>query len=403
MTTQRQVEANQRNSLRSTGPTSEVGKDKSRRNAVKHGLLAKIVLPEDHQEKFQARLIGWKAAVVVDNELLEFQLEQAVHASIKIQSCQSEEVLRKVELVDIAMDTGPDWDLNRQEEANQLGDSLKRNPTRVALELKRTPAGRRWLIARWEMLVKVLPGVEGHYLWDESHTHQALDLLGTPARDLATMPTFRDSFLNPDTVRTLIEAEMGVLQELQTNAATENASLRELHCHGLRLENDRILKRLHRYEALAQRMFQRSLEAVQKPKTQVSQTSAADLLPAFTPQPVLAEALGEPQPWADQLLIATPLVEDPADHLLALDASVEAQTLLDTQELNKAESDCPELADDSESLDPTNPVPTLEVDAIPEVQETEVPTEKVVVLTQRQLRKLRNAGKFARYLASAGP
>jgi hypothetical protein len=44
MTSFRQIEANRRNARLSTGPTTEVGKKKSRRNAVRHGLTAETVI-----------------------------------------------------------------------------------------------------------------------------------------------------------------------------------------------------------------------------------------------------------------------------------------------------------------------------------------------------------------------
>ena len=44
MTSYRQIEANRRNALNSTGPKTEAGKQVSRRNAVRHGLTAETVL-----------------------------------------------------------------------------------------------------------------------------------------------------------------------------------------------------------------------------------------------------------------------------------------------------------------------------------------------------------------------
>ena len=44
MTSYRQIEANRRNALRSTGPRTEAGKLQSRRNAVRHGLMAETVI-----------------------------------------------------------------------------------------------------------------------------------------------------------------------------------------------------------------------------------------------------------------------------------------------------------------------------------------------------------------------
>jgi hypothetical protein len=44
MTSYRQIEANRRNALKSTGPKAEAGKQASRRNAVRHGLTAETVI-----------------------------------------------------------------------------------------------------------------------------------------------------------------------------------------------------------------------------------------------------------------------------------------------------------------------------------------------------------------------
>jgi hypothetical protein len=63
VTSFRQIEANRRNALRSTGPTSENGKRRSRQNAVRHGLSAETVVEivEDIND-----YRGFEAAVIAD-------------------------------------------------------------------------------------------------------------------------------------------------------------------------------------------------------------------------------------------------------------------------------------------------------------------------------------------------
>ena len=75
MTSDRQIEANRRNALRSTGPRTEAGKLQSRRNAVRHGLMAETVIGslEDAEgySAFEAAIIAdYDAQSAVERELV---------------------------------------------------------------------------------------------------------------------------------------------------------------------------------------------------------------------------------------------------------------------------------------------------------------------------------------------
>ena len=50
MTTQKQIDANQRNAQKSTRPITEAGKLTVGRNATTHGLTAARVLPEEQED-----------------------------------------------------------------------------------------------------------------------------------------------------------------------------------------------------------------------------------------------------------------------------------------------------------------------------------------------------------------
>ncbi len=55
MTSLRQIEANRHNALKSTGPKTEYGKQRSRRNALRHGFTAETVIePLENPEEYRA-------------------------------------------------------------------------------------------------------------------------------------------------------------------------------------------------------------------------------------------------------------------------------------------------------------------------------------------------------------
>jgi hypothetical protein len=63
MSSLKQIAANRCNALKSTGPTTPEGKERSRRNAVRHGLTAETVITElEDAEDYQA----FEAAVIAD-------------------------------------------------------------------------------------------------------------------------------------------------------------------------------------------------------------------------------------------------------------------------------------------------------------------------------------------------
>jgi hypothetical protein len=75
MTSLKQIEANRRNALKSTGPTTPEDKESSRRNALRHGLTAETVIAaledaEDYQA-FEATVIAdYDAESAVERELV---------------------------------------------------------------------------------------------------------------------------------------------------------------------------------------------------------------------------------------------------------------------------------------------------------------------------------------------
>jgi hypothetical protein len=108
----RQLEANRRNATRSTGPITEAGKHRSRRNAVRHGLCAETVvgLLEDVED-----YRGFEAAIIAD-----YDAETAVEREL---------VLRLASLL---------WRIRR-------ATSIETSLLRTQAEILRDP---RWLIGQ---------------------------------------------------------------------------------------------------------------------------------------------------------------------------------------------------------------------------------------------------------------
>src|SRR5258707_11896920 len=75
MTSFRQIEANRCNAIRSTGPNTDEGKRRSRRNAIRHGLCAETVIEivedvEDYRAFEAAVIADYDAHTAVERELV---------------------------------------------------------------------------------------------------------------------------------------------------------------------------------------------------------------------------------------------------------------------------------------------------------------------------------------------
>ena len=137
MTSVRQFEANRRNSLKSTGPTTEAGKQRSRRNAVRHGLTAETVIgnleDEEDYKAFELSVTsGFDAPTAVERELvlrlasLLWRLRRATAIETGLLQLQSDIVAelkpsrREASLDENGSDHGDDLDDRAQNSAARI-------------------------------------------------------------------------------------------------------------------------------------------------------------------------------------------------------------------------------------------------------------------------------------------
>ena len=204
------AEINRKNARKSTGPRSAEGKERSRFNAVKHGLTARtLVLPGEDPEALQIRLDGWNDSLKPSNDLERYLVERAVRVSWQLDRADRAEVarfaarIRDDEFRDTYRGVSADvaalgrrlfWDRRGPLELyphSPLKDQLLAHkqprtsfsgladdpddPERLLIQLERSSAGCTWLLQQWAELRTIL---EEDQLWQPIDRFKAIRLLG---------------------------------------------------------------------------------------------------------------------------------------------------------------------------------------------------------------------------------
>src|SRR5205807_759490 len=89
------AEISRQNGQKSKGPKSPEGKERSRFNALKHGLKAELpVLPGEDPQAYQARLDAWIADLHPSNDLEQTLVERAVTLTWQLDRAERAETAR---------------------------------------------------------------------------------------------------------------------------------------------------------------------------------------------------------------------------------------------------------------------------------------------------------------------
>jgi hypothetical protein len=81
MTSEKQIEANRRNALKSTGPKTDEGKARSSMNALRHGLTAaQAVLPHENEDDYEKLREGMLESYAPENPAEQAIVEELANA-----------------------------------------------------------------------------------------------------------------------------------------------------------------------------------------------------------------------------------------------------------------------------------------------------------------------------------
>ena len=218
MATAAQIEANRRNSQKSTGPRTEAGKHRSRMNSLDHGCRANLLgLPTEEFGEFEVELAGWRRSLQPCNPAEEFLVERLVslgwlkrrierahtaRLNKRISEGEFDEFDRETEQVlaltqrlfpDACLpqvfQTPPEMKKAARAEAVRGGDVNSPidpcHPDVLVNRLHRTRTGCQWLLGQWQGLRTVL---ERGQHWIASDKLKAIRMLGCRPTDAHDEP-----------------------------------------------------------------------------------------------------------------------------------------------------------------------------------------------------------------------
>jgi hypothetical protein len=180
MSSERQRLANQQNALKSTGPKTAEGKEKSRRNALQHGLSGTgAVLTRSDDRKFRKTLKAWREHLQPIDVLEDCLVARAVLAEVRLKRCL------KKDLADLSRRkrrATKRWDVRQHKAVDPLTELLETDPEKAVSELESTSLGCEWLIGQWRELADT---VREHGCWNSRQASRASRMLG---KDPETTP-----------------------------------------------------------------------------------------------------------------------------------------------------------------------------------------------------------------------
>ena len=185
MATDRQCTANRQNSKKSTGPVTQIGKDRSRENAQKHGLTSTVIaMPDEDPQVFADRLDDWQAHLNPNNNPVDgYLVLMGVRTTFRLDRCDLVHNARAAKLARDAIGHRREARLRDVEECTRL---MIDDPDIAVRRLKLIPEGIDYLIAQWDHLRTTLIGDPPN--WDVTDQNHFMRLKGIRYREAPTGP-----------------------------------------------------------------------------------------------------------------------------------------------------------------------------------------------------------------------
>ncbi len=326
MATAAQIEANRRNAQKSTGPKTERGRARARRNAITHGMTARTimpVLPQEDPKELEDRTQQAIAAMKPRNPLELDLVCRAVRLAGELDRAERVATAHLAHRVRMAARSGPETvSALELKKLHDLGSTLffqsgigpgypkssaDDEPAVIVRRLEESAEGCRWLLAHWAELLNVLDrkaawrdpemirfvglqgkrSIEAHFDSELNSLFHAFDALGhrfghkfwkddrdgmplgykggfefVPYREIAPPPSDETAALT--LIGSVIERHVGRLEELLAEHEQIEADEADERYDRAALDCSPEFERHRRYQSARHRELLRTLETLRK-------------------------------------------------------------------------------------------------------------------------------------------
>lgn len=294
------------------GPKTPEGKARSRRNALKDGLRAKVVFPDEVAATVATRTTEFLDEFRPRTPYERFLVRDMALCSVQIELCGA---LSIVDLDRASNRAETFWDFDRRSMVKDLGARLAKDPSRIAHALRGCRQGADWLIERWEGLADVLRTNGG---WDEDQARLALDMLGV-VPELRNGSSALPALTDAEALSQLAAREIEKLRRDREDVLDAlDESDQSMSMVGLPITVDKTSARLMRLESGFRRAMDRARNELlrlceENGPAEPRRSEASTPIPSAQPAPITAAA-----PHVDTSLTpppvaapVTPTVETP--------------------------------------------------------------------------------------------